>query len=147
MQKVKNIYTVEYGGKRSKIENTPSLENILVSKFKETLEWKNWNLSFEKGFQLLKIPFCWQAINDFLKDMDWETFTLIYESSESLILLQEVLKEKMGRSKYDRPAVVMKELPESDDEFKSVPVEDASGMHASQSTFELHWSYTFSDHF
>lgn len=63
---------------------------------------------------------CLQAICDFLRDIDWETFTLIYEGPESLIVMQEVLKERMGRSKYDRPAVVMKELPESVDEFKSV---------------------------
>lgn len=56
-----------------------------------------------------------QAISDVLQDMDWETFTLIYESPESLINLQEVLKEKMGRSKYDRPTVIMKMLPKKED--------------------------------
>lgn len=62
--------------------------------------------------------FQFQAINDVVKDMDWETFTLIYESPESLINLQEVLKEKMGRSPYDRPIVVMKELPEYVEDYK-----------------------------
>lgn len=59
-----------------------------------------------------------QAISTVLRDMDWETFTLIYESSESLINLQEVLTEKMGRSKFDRPTIIMKMLPKREDDYR-----------------------------
>ncbi|XP_065222052.1 glutamate receptor ionotropic, kainate 2-like isoform X2 [Planococcus citri] len=59
-----------------------------------------------------------KAIGKVLQDMDWETFTLIYETPESLINLQEVLKEKMGRSLYERPTVIMKQLPEQEDDYK-----------------------------
>ena len=50
--------------------------------------------------------------------MDWETFTLIYETPESLINLQEVLKKKMGRSLYDRPTVIMKQLPDREEDYR-----------------------------
>lgn len=59
-----------------------------------------------------------KAINDVLQDMDWETFTLVYESPESLINVQEVLKKKMGRSLYERATVVMKELPENIEDYR-----------------------------
>lgn len=53
-----------------------------------------------------------------LYDMDWETFTLVYESSESLINLQDVLKKKMGRSNYNRSIVIMKQLPEHHEDYR-----------------------------
>lgn len=67
---------------------------------------------------ILKMWLHFQAIGAVLDDMDWDAFTLIYDSPESLISLQDVLKKRLGQSKFDRPRVMMKLIPKSEPDYR-----------------------------
>lgn len=53
-----------------------------------------------------------------IRDMDWTTFTIIYEDYDELVRLQEVLKEHDGTSREQgHPPFIVHQLPE-DGEYR-----------------------------
>lgn len=57
-----------------------------------------------------------QALIDTIEDMDWNTFTIVYENTEGLIRLQEVLKKHQRViNVHGHAPVTIKQLPEDAD--------------------------------
>ncbi|KAL1455589.1 hypothetical protein WDU94_009673, partial [Cyamophila willieti] len=75
-----------------------------------------------------------QGISEIIKDMDWDTFTIIYEKHENLVYLQEVLQnayEDESQIKPGHPPIIVRQLPQDTMDFRPLlkEIKNASESH------------------
>uniref|UniRef100_A0A8D9EDR1 Glutamate receptor ionotropic, kainate 2 n=1 Tax=Cacopsylla melanoneura TaxID=428564 RepID=A0A8D9EDR1_9HEMI len=75
-----------------------------------------------------------QGISEIIKDMDWETFTIVYEKHENLVYLQEVLQnayEDESEIKPGHPPIIVRQLPPDTMDFRPLlkEIKNASESH------------------
>lgn len=60
-----------------------------------------------------------QALSDYIRDMDWKSYTVLYEDYDSLVRLQDVFKAHEGLQHTEGfPPFTVRQLPSEDDDYR-----------------------------